>query len=94
MLAELHRIVRALEESVGRPIGILVDLQGPKIRLGTLPGGMREVHKGDRLHLVRKVESDNADRHPDPACRGLRRDEARREHPDRRRQGAPQDRST
>ena len=59
-LAELHRTVRALEESVGRPIGILVDMQGPKIRLGTLVGGVREVHKGDRLHLVRKVAADNA----------------------------------
>ncbi len=59
-LAELHRHVRAVEEAVGRPIGILADLQGPKIRLGTLPGGMRAVHTGDKLHLVRKVMADNA----------------------------------
>jgi len=58
-LAELHRTVRALEESAGRPIGILVDLQGPKIRLGSLPGGMLEVHNGERLQLVRKVTADN-----------------------------------
>ncbi len=65
-LAELHRTVRGLEEAVGRPIGILVDLQGPKIRLGTLPGGVREIHKGDRLHLVRKVSADNGTDIPIP----------------------------
>jgi len=59
-LAELHRHVRAVEETVGRPIGILADLQGPKIRLGSLPGGLREVALGDRLHLVRKVIAENA----------------------------------
>jgi pyruvate kinase len=58
-LADLHRMVRGLEESVGRPVGILVDLQGPKIRLGTLPGGVREVKKGDTLRLVRKVTADD-----------------------------------
>jgi pyruvate kinase len=58
-LAQLHGYVRSLEESVGRPISILADLQGPKIRLGTLPGGAREVHKGDRLILVRKNAPDN-----------------------------------
>jgi len=65
-LAELHRHVRAVEDMVGRPIGILTDLQGPKIRLGTLPGGALEVHTGDRLHLVRKVVADNATDIPIP----------------------------
>ncbi len=60
-LADLHRYVRALEESVGRPISILVDLQGPKIRLGTLSSGPREVKAGEKLILVRKAVSDNAD---------------------------------
>ncbi|MBY0501246.1 MAG: pyruvate kinase [Alphaproteobacteria bacterium] len=30
-----HAIIRNLEEKVGRPIGILMDLQGPKLRIGT-----------------------------------------------------------
>jgi pyruvate kinase len=51
--------VRALEEEMGRPIGVLVDLQGPKIRLGTIPGGKRMLKEGDRVRLVRKVSSDN-----------------------------------
>jgi pyruvate kinase len=58
-LAELRGYVRALEQDTGRPAGVLVDLQGPKIRLGTIPGGRRMLKEGDRVRLVRKVESDN-----------------------------------
>lgn len=35
LLRELHGHIRAIEDQVGRPIGILADLQGPKIRIGT-----------------------------------------------------------
>ena len=52
LLAELHGRVRALEREEGRPIGILVDLQGPKIRLGQLAGGPRELQTGARVGLV------------------------------------------
>jgi len=41
MLAKMHADLRALSDEVGRPIGILCDLQGPKIRLGKLNGGPR-----------------------------------------------------
>jgi pyruvate kinase len=58
-LAQLRGDVRALEEEMGRPVGVLVDLQGPKIRLGTIPGGSRMLKEGDRVRLVRKVEADN-----------------------------------
>ena len=33
--------VRAASNASGRSVGILADLQGPKIRLGTFPGGPR-----------------------------------------------------
>ncbi|HEX3430343.1 MAG TPA: pyruvate kinase [Rhizomicrobium sp.] len=52
LLAELHGRVRALEREDGRPIGILVDLQGPKIRLGVLNGGAAELEAGSRAKLV------------------------------------------
>jgi pyruvate kinase len=39
--------IRALEEKVGRPIGILVDLQGPKLRVGLFAKGAEELRKGD-----------------------------------------------
>ena len=50
--AELHGRVRTLEREEGRPIGILADLQGPKIRLGELLGGVREIETGAHLRLV------------------------------------------
>jgi pyruvate kinase len=56
-LAELHAAVRALEEQQGRPIAILVDLQGPKIRVGSLLGGHLALKAGDRIRLVREAVS-------------------------------------
>lgn len=58
-LAKLHRQARALEAKLGRPVGILADLQGPKIRLGTLPGGEISLHEGERLRLECKPASDD-----------------------------------
>jgi pyruvate kinase len=34
-MRKLHAAIRAVEKSSGRPIGILADLQGPKLRVGT-----------------------------------------------------------
>jgi pyruvate kinase len=34
-MRKLHAAIRAVEKDVGRPIGILADLQGPKLRVGT-----------------------------------------------------------
>jgi pyruvate kinase len=65
-LADLHGKVRALEQEVKRPIGILVDLQGPKIRLGTFPGGSRTFNADDRVRVVRKVEAPNDNEIPIP----------------------------
>ncbi|HEX4160485.1 MAG TPA: pyruvate kinase [Rhizomicrobium sp.] len=66
LLGELHGRVRALEREDGRPIGILVDLQGPKIRLGQLPGGARELATGARVGLVLDSISANSDLIPMP----------------------------
>ncbi|MDB5557985.1 MAG: pyruvate kinase [Enterovirga sp.] len=38
-MRELVRIIRAAEVHFGRPIAILADLQGPKLRLGAFEGG-------------------------------------------------------
>jgi pyruvate kinase len=38
-MRETVAMIRAVEERVGQPIGILVDLQGPKLRVGTFAGG-------------------------------------------------------
>jgi pyruvate kinase len=34
-IAERHARIRAVEAELGRPIGILADLQGPKLRVGS-----------------------------------------------------------
>src|ERR1700755_29312 len=49
MLKQMHGDLRSLSDEVGRPIGILCDLQGPKIRLGKLCGGPRMLQGGGRL---------------------------------------------
>ncbi|HEY4943075.1 MAG TPA: pyruvate kinase [Rhizomicrobium sp.] len=65
-LAALHAAVRAQEAQAGRPIGILVDLQGPKIRLGTMPGGSRILKEGEQVRFVRKVTADDPNDIPIP----------------------------
>ena len=32
-------LIRDVERATGRPIGVLLDLQGPKLRIGTFPDG-------------------------------------------------------
>jgi pyruvate kinase len=50
-LAELVATIRGIEARVGRPIGILADLQGPKLRLGTFATGPVELAPGARFRL-------------------------------------------
>jgi pyruvate kinase len=44
-------IIRAVEQKYGRPIAILTDLQGPKIRIGTFAEGKVTLKKGDKFRL-------------------------------------------
>jgi pyruvate kinase len=50
--ARVHAAIRALEKECGRPIGILLDLQGPKIRVGTIKDGQIRVEAGERTRFV------------------------------------------
>jgi pyruvate kinase len=43
--------IRAVEKKVGRPIGILADLQGPKLRLGEFKDGAENLARGARFIL-------------------------------------------
>jgi pyruvate kinase len=45
-MRELVTMIRKIEHDRGRPIGVLVDLQGPKLRLGTFSGGAATVANG------------------------------------------------
>jgi len=44
-------VIRALEMKHGRPIGILLDLQGPKLRVGEFKGGRIELIPGMKFRL-------------------------------------------
>lgn len=58
-LRELVTRIRAVEHEFGRPIGILADLQGPKLRLGTFASGPQMLEIGQRFTLHRgKVDGD------------------------------------
>jgi len=45
-IARRHALIRRVEEDLGRPIGILADLQGPKLRCGTFAGGPYALAEG------------------------------------------------
>ena len=53
--SEQHRArleaIRSLENETGRPIGVLLDLQGPKLRVGRLEGGRAELAEDARFRL-------------------------------------------
>ena len=53
-LRTLVGLIREVEEEVGRPIGILADLQGPKLRIGTFAEGEIEIAPGDVIVLDSK----------------------------------------
>ena len=50
--AETIRHIRAIEEESGRPVAILQDLQGPKIRTGAMPDGGVELRDGDTFVIT------------------------------------------
>ncbi len=49
--AERHRIIREIERESGRSIAILMDIQGPKLRLGEFADGPVWLAKGDRYRF-------------------------------------------
>ena len=60
--------IRRVETATGRPIGILADLQGPKLRLGTFAAGRIELASGAhfRLDLDRQIGSEQRAPLPHP----------------------------
>ena len=66
MLKQMVGDLRSLSEEVGRPIGVLCDLQGPKIRLGRLNGGPRMLKEGERIKLILGETSNTPDELPIP----------------------------
>ena len=55
--AESLARIRRVSEALARPIGVLADLAGPKIRLGELPGGATDLAEGEHVSFVRGTEA-------------------------------------
>ncbi len=54
--------IRSVEEAVGRPIGILADLQGPKLRVGKFANGKETLKPGQTFTLDDNHEPGDATR--------------------------------
>ncbi len=50
-IRERHRIIRQIEKDLDRPIAILADLQGPKLRVGVFANGAEELAEGAPFRL-------------------------------------------
>jgi len=65
-LKERVQTIRALEERCARPIGIMLDLQGPKLRIGRLQGGGTTLEEGRNYRLDLDTRPGDASRAPLP----------------------------
>jgi len=54
VLRESHALIRKIEAEFSRPIGILIDLQGPKLRIGKFESGAIRLTEGDIVSFVRR----------------------------------------
>jgi len=58
--------VREISSRMGRPVIILQDLQGPKLRIGRLSGNRVQLRKGDEVILTHEIEEGDAHTLPVP----------------------------
>lgn len=61
-LNELVSVIREVESECQRPIGILADLQGPKLRLGKFENQKIKVEPGDRIRFDSNNKPGNKER--------------------------------
>ncbi|GAC1336104.1 MAG: pyruvate kinase [Beijerinckiaceae bacterium] len=61
-MRERVQMIRDIEKEVGRPIGILLDLQGPKLRIGEFADGGVYLTKGSEFTLDSDSSPGNAER--------------------------------
>jgi pyruvate kinase len=57
-----YELVREVERQTGRPIGILMDLQGPKLRVGHFAGGPVHLQAGSSFRLDLSEQAGDASR--------------------------------
>ncbi len=59
-------LIRDVEAQVGRPIGVMLDLQGPKLRIGDFADGPVRLHSGEGFRLDLDPMPGGRDRAPLP----------------------------
>src|SRR5258708_30879985 len=66
--------IREVEQATGRLIGVLADLQGPKLRIATFADGKISLEKGQKFRLDLDLAPGDANRvgmpHPEPFAAG------------------------
>ena len=62
--------MRAVQEELGRPLALIADLQGPKLRIGHLPE-VRRLHTGERIVVTGDTNARNGELPTDIDWRGL-----------------------
>ena len=58
---ETIKLLKKAREAAGLPLAIMLDLKGPKIRIGTISGGSLQVQHGLRLRLVPEATRESTD---------------------------------
>ena len=58
--------IRYVEKKIKKPIGILIDLQGPKLRIGNIKDNNVNLKKGQKVTLVNKKNSEQINEIPVP----------------------------
>ncbi len=58
--------IRKVEKKLKQPIGILIDLQGPKLRIGEIENEQVVLKKGQKVSLINRKKSSNCNEIPLP----------------------------
>ena len=56
---EKIKLIRKISKDLGKPISILMDLQGPKLRIGILPNGVINLQSGQEVALSSRDDPQN-----------------------------------
>ncbi len=65
-LSNYVKNIRTVEKKIKKPIGILIDLQGPKLRIGILENNSILLKKGHKVFLINKTKSSKSNEIPLP----------------------------
>ena len=71
---QMIRTIRQVSQETGKPLAILLDLSGPKLRIGEIPQGELMLEQGREVRLSIQAESGATGNLPIPSCPWLPRE--------------------